>query len=204
MRYLTSLAVLTLASVLPACGGGSGSLGAAIGEGLYQMFPAVDEARSGSVASDGIMGTPTPDRFMQVGDDFINESWRGFVTYNLPVPRPGYELERAELLLTPDRYLGNPIRDLGSVYLQKVNIGATLDRFDYNRSAVGWIRALDVRDNEQHELDVAALVRLAYDDGTGNMTLRFRALDVDGDLDNRNDQTIFYQPLLVLHWRPIP
>lgn len=204
MRFLNILALLTLAIALPACGSGGGSIGAAIAEGLAQMFPEYDPDLSGSVSSDGLVREPNAERAMMVGDDNLNESWRGYMTYNLPEARPGYVLEKAEIWMSARRFIGFPIRDLGSVYVQKVNIGATLDRFDYNRSATGWTRAFATRDLDTHTPEVTRLVQQSYDDGDSRITLRFRSLDSDGDLDGRSDLTYFNQVVLILNWRRIP
>ena len=125
------LAMLTLG--LAACGGSSSdSYELTSPPTTTSLFPVFARpATSGTVSNSGYVGRGTD---LAVGDSDLNESARGFYTFDLSNVDP-QKLVSATLVTTRFHQEGTPVPDLGpDVMVESVDIGQSLDETDFDVS----------------------------------------------------------------------
>ncbi len=125
-----------------------------------------------------------------VGDFASNRALRAFFVFELgDFPPEAVELDQARLRVWLKAKYGSPEADLGSLSLARVDLGAGLDKDDYQAPALG--NPLEISPGwvvgAWRELDVSPLFAAAWGEDADRLDLRF-AFEVASDWDSAADR----------------
>lgn len=107
-----------------ACGGGGG------GSGNTLTLPAQFD-RTGTVSSTGLVLQASDVESHDTGDGNANEVLRGTIAINLASVPAGASVESAVLNLVAASFISNPFGELGTLSVDHVDLGPSLDSADY-------------------------------------------------------------------------
>ncbi|MCP5071034.1 MAG: hypothetical protein GY946_31105 [bacterium] len=191
MRHLSTslLCLIPLAAtlLLASCGGGLVPNPLGVFEEFFDALPRAVRALEGSMAQDG---TSDPRDVLRVGDDDTDRSWRAFTSFETPTLEAGETLTSAILELYQGDQVGNPYDTMGLLFVERVDMGASLDVTDL--TAPAGARSLGFSDPAvgQVLIDVTAHVQEAMDLGLPRVDFRLR-FGVSVRQDDTAQQTTF-------------
>ena len=209
MRRTRSLVLPSLALVVALLASGCGverAVSEAIGQGIRNLFTGLPVRDiEGIVTRDGHV---VQDDWLLVGDDAAQDSLRSTFGFSLPSD----DVIEAKLTLHLDFAVGMPIAKLGGVYLERVDLGATLDAGDYDSPALGSQLILSDTPVGPVEIDVTDMVYGAKASGASHIHFRLR-LAAEASADFAPDQIAFSsrakgadptKPNLIFRFPPTP
>ncbi|MDJ0974680.1 MAG: hypothetical protein QNJ98_09500 [Planctomycetota bacterium] len=132
LRGTAWAALATLALMVGGCGGGGGGGGPSLPATIGVTCDAVT-GMCGWVGSAGdVHRGIRPD----VGDDFLNRSRRGFYRFDISAIPAGATIVQATLRTELVAAHGTPFTDLGSLWINHVECGPSLDASDFDRTPI--------------------------------------------------------------------
>lgn len=146
----------------------------------------------GFVRSDGYV---TNSLGLAIGDTFANHYQRGFLHFDLSGIPEHVTLTSVYLrvfqheTLGNGSYYGNPYDSLGSIFIEKVDIGDSLDSSDFDSEPLV-VQTIPLVDNDTERewkyADVTSWVRQAYNSNADSIQFRLR-FQTDTDSDSAGD-----------------
>lgn len=162
--------------------------------------PGVD----GFVTSGGSVVTNTQ---TMVGDTSVNTGCRGFVSFDITSIPPGSIIISATLRMYQEGVNGTPYTTLGSISVDHVDYGPTLDAADYNQAAlqenIGILsnnatlefKTLDVTARLQDDMDhgrTRSQYRLLFPTETDNDSVRDAAFFTSANIGGNTPELVVY------------
>jgi hypothetical protein len=150
---------------------------------------------SGTVREDGHVSTPG----VSAGDDSSNRALRAFLAFDLS-SLSGTDILQARLDLSDYSTHGHPFEGLGSLRVEDVNWGSTLEEGDYDRSAAATLATIDDAGGLDDSLSVTGRVSDRLDEGQRSFRIRLR-FETDSDDDNTEDRVSWNTARLTVRYR---
>ncbi len=156
-------------------------------ERIFDGIPLAVRSFEGSMAQDG---TTFARDVLRVGDDDTDRSWRAFTSFETPTLGATERLTSATLELYQGNQTGDPYDVLGLLFVERIDMGASLDVDDF--LAPAGARSLGHSDPAIGPvlIDVTAHVQEALDLGLSRVDFRIR-FGVSVRQDDVPQQTTF-------------
>ena len=194
MRFKRGALLVGLTILLAGCGGGGGGPGDADQSTPVDLV--VPAAEPTGPVDNSTLGN-WDNTLLGVGEfgpatQFMN-NWRGILTFNIAQIPSGATIVEAELVAVQFQVNGQPYFNLGSVFVDHIEMGPTMQGSAYDGLTVGGAAGMNVGTLSSNgtigtkNLDVTGVVQRDVDAGTGMTQLRLRfqvANSGDDEIDN--------------------
>ena len=186
MRHLPSILLLSASTIVGGCGAAGAvgnAVGSAIGNGIVNAFTGFPVHSVEGYVTDG--GVVVQGDVLRVGDSDLGTRFRSTFGFDLPAS----SFNKATLRLHIDNVIGQPFMKLGGLFLQRVDLGATLDAGDYGPGHLGSVEILSSATTGLVEIDITAMAQAAQLGGDAEIHFRLR-MALAGGGDALTDQIV--------------